>query len=224
MKIATWNVNSLRVRLGHVLEWVALQRPDIVCLQETKIVDADFPVEPITQAGYDVVYAGERSYNGMAILSRGAATEVVTDVAGLGDAQKRLIAATYDGIRVVNVYVPNGQEVGSEKHTYKLEWLQRLAEYVESQLQTYSELALLGDFNIAPEARDVHDPVLWEGTVLFSEKERHAFRALLDVGLIDVFRIFEQPQASFTWWDYRAGAFRRNLGLRIDHILSTQVL
>ena len=224
MKLATWNVNSLRVRLGQLLEWLAATRPDVLCLQETKLPDADFPVAPIEEAGYQVVYAGEKTYNGVAILSQTKASMVDAAVAGLGDTQKRLITATYGGVRVINVYVPNGQQVGSEKFSYKLQWLERLVEYVAEQLKHHLRLVLTGDFNIAPEARDVHDPQLWEGSVLFSESERQAFHALLDSGLVDVFRRFEQPRNSFTWWDYRAGAFRRDLGLRIDHILCSRAL
>ena len=224
MKLATWNVNSLRVRLGQLLEWLAAGHPDVVCLQETKLADTDFPVAPIEEAGYRVIYSGEKTYNGVAILSRRKAGMVEADVAGLGDTQKRLITATYGSIRVINVYVPNGQQVGSEKFAYKLQWLERLAQYIAEQLKHHPKLVLAGDFNIAPEGRDVHDPQLWEGSVLFSEKERQAFRALLNAGLVDVFRNFEQPVHGYTWWDYRAGAFRRDLGLRIDHILCSEAL
>lgn len=224
MKLVTWNVNSLRVRLGHVLEWVGANKPDIVGLQETKLADADFPVEAIEQAGYKAIYAGEKTYNGVAILSRKRASDVCWDIPGLGDKQKRIIAATCGRIRVINVYVPNGQQVGSDKYDFKLQWLRRLADYVAHALKRYPMLALIGDFNIAPEDRDVHDPSLWQDSVLFSEQERRGFRALLEVGLVDVFRKFKQPPNSFTWWDYRAGAFRRDLGLRIDHILCNPAL
>ncbi len=224
MKLATWNVNSLRVRLGQLLEWLTATRPDVACLQETKLPDTDFPVAPIEETGYHVIYAGEKTYNGVAILSRTKASRADAAVAGLGDTQKRMIAATYGGVRVVNVYVPNGQQVGSEKFRYKLQWLERLVEYVAEQLKRHPKLVLAGDFNIAPEAPDVHDPQLWEGSVLFSESERQAFRVLLATGLVDVFRNFEQPANSFTWWDYRGGAFRRDLGLRIDHILCSRAL
>ncbi len=224
MKIATWNVNSLRVRLGHVIDWVASHKPDVLCLQETKITDAEFPVDDVQQAGYHVVYAGQKTYNGVAIMARRPIVDVEIDIDGIGDAQKRIITATYGGVRIVNVYVPNGQAVGSEKYTYKLDWLERLTAYVARQLQIHRQLCLLGDFNIAPEARDVHDPVMWEGSVLFSDRERAAFRTLLGVGLIDVFRKFDQPAKSFTWWDYRVGAFRRDMGLRIDHILCSTAL
>ncbi|MFQ6023130.1 MAG: exodeoxyribonuclease III [Acidiferrobacterales bacterium] len=224
MKIATWNVNSLRVRLNHVLNWISTHQPDILCLQETKITDADFPLDEIRQAGYVAVYAGQKTYNGVAILSRMPAEEVEGNIHGLSAEQKRMISATYGELRVLNVYVPNGQTVGSEKYAYKLDWLDRLTAYIAEQLKRYPQLALLGDFNIAPAERDVHDPVMWEGSVLFSDKERAAFRMLLGTGLIDVFRKFEQPPNSFTWWDYRVGAFRRDLGLRIDHILCSAPL
>ncbi len=224
MKIAIWNVNSLRVRLDQVSDWLATHGPDVLCLQETKLTDADFPVERIRRAGYHANYVGQKTYNGVALLSRCAGVEVVVGFPGLDDTQKRTVAATYGKLRILNVYVPNGQEVGSEKYAYKLEWLQRLGKYVGQQLKQYPRLALLGDFNIAPEERDVHDPVLWEGSVLFSEKERAAFRDLLGLGLVDVFRKFEQPEKSYSWWDYRAGAFRRNMGMRIDHILCSAVL
>lgn len=224
MKIATWNVNSLRVRAGQVLDWLAAQQPEILCLQETKTVDADFPVQTINAAGYQAIYTGQKTYNGVAILSRARATDVAPSIPGLGDTQKRMLAATYGEVRVLSVYVPNGQEVGSEKYAYKLDWLERLADYIKDQLNSYSQLALVGDFNIAPAERDVHDPALWEGSVLFSDRERAAFRMLLGVGLVDVFRQFDQPEKSFTWWDYRAGAFRRDMGLRIDHILCSTAL
>ena len=224
MKLVTWNVNSLRVRLDHVLEWMDANEPDIVGLQETKLADADFPIEAIERSGYKAVYTGEKTYNGVAILSRKRASDVCRDIPGLGDKQKRIIAASYGGVRVINVYVPNGQQVGSDKYDFKLQWLQHLADYVAHALKRYPALALIGDFNIAPEDRDVHDPALWQDSVLFSERERRGFRALLEVGLMDVFRKFEQPPNSFTWWDYRAGAFRRDLGLRIDHILCSRAL
>jgi exodeoxyribonuclease-3 len=224
MKIASWNVNSLRVRLGHVLNWLAAEQPDILCLQETKLPDAEFPTEELRRAGYQTVYEGERTYNGVAILSRAQPRAVAAGIAGLSDAQKRLMAASYNGLRILNVYVPNGQAVGSDKYSYKLAWLERLTRYVSDELKAYPRLALVGDFNIAPEEQDVHDPALWQGSVLFSEQERAAFHALLQLGLVDVFRQFEQPKNSFTWWDYRAGAFRRDQGLRIDHILCSRTL
>lgn len=224
MKIATWNVNSLRVRLPQVLDWLADQQPDIMCLQETKLVDDDFPQDDIKQAGYHAAFVGQKTYNGVATLSRFPPTEVATGVKGLGDTQKRLVAATCGDVRVLNVYVPNGQEVGSEKYEFKLTWLKRLNRYITTELKSHDRLALLGDFNIAPEEQDVHDPTKWETSVLFSPDMRRAFSELLGLGLADVFRAFDQPPSSFSWWDYRAGAFRRNFGLRIDHILCSRAL
>lgn len=224
MKIATWNINSIRVRLPQVLEWLSRESPDVLCLQETKIADEEFTFDAIGAAGYRVVYCGQKTYNGVATLSRVPADEVVTALPGVGDNQKRLLAATIDGVRVINVYVPNGEAVDSEKYLYKLSWLELLEQWLRQEIQRYPKLALLGDFNIAPENQDVHDPQQWEGRVLFSEKERSAFRDLLKLGLVDVFRKFEQPEKSFSWWDYRAAAFRRNHGLRIDHILCSPAL
>ncbi len=224
MKIATWNVNSLRVRLPHVLDWLAGQRPDVLCVQETKLSDADFPVDALRTAGYHVAFAGQRTYNGVASVGRKPLDDVLTDLPGLDDPQRRVLAATVQGVRVINVYVPNGQAVGSDKYDYKLAWLRRLHAYIEQQLAEHKRLVLLGDFNIAPADEDVHDPELWEGQVLFSGPEREAFRGLLAAGLHDAFRKFDQEPGSFTWWDYRAAAFRRNLGLRIDHILCSEPL
>ena len=219
MKIATWNVNSLKVRLPHLLDWLARQAPDVVCLQETKLQDANFPAAQIESAGYRSVCSGQKTYNGVAILSRMTPEDIQCDVPEFEDPQKRVVTATVGGTRVVCVYVPNGQSVGSEKYAYKLKWLAALEAWLKDELKRHSRLAVLGDYNVAPEDRDVHDPKAWEGQVLCSEPERQAFRRLLDLGLKDGFRLFDQPEKSFTWWDYRMGAFRRNLGLRIDHIL-----
>ncbi len=224
LKVATWNVNSLRVRLPQVIEWLAMARPDVLCLQETKLEDAQFPVEEITRAGYRAVCSGQKTYNGVALLSREDPREVMTELPGFDDPQRRLLAAEIGTIRVVNVYVPNGQAVDSEKFIYKLDWLDKLLDYVAEQQSRYERLLLLGDFNIAPEDEDVHDPDLWRGQVLFSDPERARFRALVESGLRDAFRKFDQAPAAFSWWDYRAAAFRRNLGLRIDHILVSAAL
>jgi len=218
-RIATWNVNSLRVRLPQVLDWLSAHSPEILALQETKVPDPDFPLDALRAAGYHAVFSGQKAYNGVAILSREPPAQVSDAVAGLNHDQKRLIAATCHGLRVVNVYVPNGEAVGSEKYEYKLAWLTRLRRYLARELTAHPNLVLLGDFNIAPEERDVHDPKLWAGSVLFSEPEREAFRDLVGLGLSDAFRLHDQPDHSFTWWDYRQGGFRRNHGLRIDHIL-----
>ena len=224
MKLATWNVNSLKVRLPHLLEWLAANPVDVVCLQETKQQDADFPVDELRQAGYHSVFSGQRTYNGVAILSRDPATEVQHGIPGFDDEQKRVIAATCGGVRVVCIYVPNGQSVDSDKYHYKLKWLAALRAWLEAELKKYPRLAVLGDYNIAPEDRDVYDPQAWQGSVLVSEQERAGFRNLERLGLRDAFRLLEQPEKSYTWWDYRAMAFRRNMGLRIDHILISPAL
>lgn len=219
MHIATWNVNSLKVRLPHLLEWVGKHQPDVVCLQETKLEDANFPLEAISGAGYQALFSGQKTYNGVAILSRTSCNDVVAAVPGFEDAQKRVLAATVDGVRVICVYVPNGESIASEKYQYKLKWLAALNAWLQQELERSRRVAVLGDFNIAPEERDVHDPLVWDGQVLFSAPERAAFQKLLALGLRDAFRLFEQPAKSFTWWDYRMNAFRRKMGLRIDHVL-----
>ncbi|NWG32255.1 MAG: exodeoxyribonuclease III [Rhodocyclaceae bacterium] len=219
MKIATWNVNSLKVRLPHLLDWLAATQPDVVCLQETKTEDAGFPFAELAAAGYRAIHNGQKTYNGVAILTRSEPAGIVRELPGFGDAQKRLLAATVEDVRVICAYMPNGQAVGSDKYAYKLQWLDALVRWLGEELQRHPQLALLGDFNIAPEDRDVHDPVAWQGQVLCSEPEREAFRRLLGLGLVDAFRLFDQPEKSFSWWDYRMMAFRRNHGLRIDHIL-----
>ena len=219
MKLATWNVNSLKVRLPQVLAWAGKQRPDVLCLQETKLEDANFPRAQIEAAGYCPLFSGQKTYNGVAILARGAGTDVLAAIPAFPDEQKRVLAATIEGVRVVCLYVPNGESVASEKYQYKLRWLAAVRGWLADELSRNARLAVLGDFNIAPEARDVHDPQLWDGRVLFSEPERAALRQLADVGLSDSFRLFEQPAGAFTWWDYRMNGFRRKMGLRIDHIL-----
>jgi exodeoxyribonuclease-3 len=224
MKLATWNVNSLKVRLAQLLEWLAGAQPDIVCLQEIKVEDAKFPLAEIEQAGYRAAYSGQKTYNGVAILSRAPLEHVVAGIPGFEDAHKRVLAATVGGVRVVSLYCPNGQAVGSEKYAYKLRWFEALGGYLASELRSHAELAAAGDFNVAPEDRDVHDPKLWEGQIHVSEAERAAWRALLAPGLKDSFRLFEQPEKIFSWWDYRMVAFRRNAGLRIDQILVSQAL
>jgi exodeoxyribonuclease-3 len=224
MRIATWNVNSVRVRLPQVLDWLAQHSPDVLCIQETKVVDAEFPVADFQAVGYRAVFAGQKAYNGVATLTRQAVGAVVTALPGFDSEQKRFLAATVAGLRLINVYVPNGESVESEKYTYKLAWLRALREFIALELGEHPDLLVLGDFNIAPEPRDVHDPKAWEGHVLFSEPERAALRELVGTGLVDLFRAFPQPEASFTWWDYRQGGFRRNHGLRIDHILASPPL
>ena len=219
MRIATWNVNSLKVRLPHVLDWLAVNQPDVLCLQEIKQEDSKFPLAELHQAGYQAVFSGQKTYNGVAILSKAAPTDVAIGMPNFPDEQKRVIAATVQGVRIVCIYVPNGQSVDSDKYQYKLAWLAALQAWLKDELQRYPKLAVLGDYNIAPEDRDVHDPAAWAGNVLVSEPERAAFLALQQLGLRDSFRLFEQAEKSYSWWDYRMMAFRRNMGLRIDHIL-----
>lgn len=219
MRLATWNVNSLKVRLPQVLDWLAKHQPDVLCLQELKLEDAGFPRVELQAAGYSAAVSGQKTYNGVAILSREPAGNVVCGIAGYDDPQRRVISADVAGVRVVCAYVPNGQSLDSEKYQYKLNWLAAFAAWLETELAAHACVAVLGDYNIAPEDRDVHDPKAWAGQILCSEQEREAFRKLLGLGLEDSFRLFDQPEKSFTWWDYRMNGFRRNLGLRIDHIL-----
>lgn len=224
LKIASWNVNSLNVRLSHVLAWVDVAEPDILAIQETKLTDDKFPVDALQEAGYNSVYAGQKTYNGVCILSRSEATEVVTDIDGLDDPQRRILAATIDGIRIINLYVVNGSEVGSEKFAYKMHWLEQVAAFIVAQMKLYEKVVVLGDFNIAPEDRDVHDPELWHEKILCSTPEREALQQIMDLGLSDTFRQFDQPDESWSWWDYRMASFRRNLGLRIDLVLVSKAM
>ncbi|HUN70504.1 MAG TPA: exodeoxyribonuclease III [Burkholderiales bacterium] len=219
MKLATWNVNSLKVRLPHLGDWLAQVQPDVVCLQELKTEDAKFPRAELQAAGYQSAFSGQKTYNGVAILARAPLAGVSTGIPGFADEQKRVIAATISDLRVICVYCPNGQAVGSEKYDYKLRWFAALRDYLAAELARHPKLAVAGDFNVAPEDRDVHDPKAWEGQVHVSEPERAAWRALLGLGLKDAFRLFEQPEKAYSWWDYRMMAFRRNAGLRIDQIL-----
>ncbi len=222
MKIATWNVNSLRVRLPHLQAWHQTALPDVISLQETKMQDSEFPGAAIQALGMHTVFSGQRTYNGVAILSKTAPENVVAGIPGFADEQKRVLSATIGDTRIINVYVPNGQALDSDKYQYKLKWLAALQNYVGEELTRRKQLVVLGDFNIAPEDRDVHDPQAWIGSVLVSEPERQMLRGLLGLGLRDVFRNFEQAEKSFSWWDYRAAGFRRNAGLRIDLILASQ--
>jgi exodeoxyribonuclease III len=219
LKLATWNVNSLNVRLPHVLDWLAANKPDVLCLQETKQEDSKFPYEALKEAGYNAIHNGQKTYNGVAILSPRTIENVQFDIPNFEDAQKRAIAATINGMRVICVYIVNGQAVDSEKYEYKMRWLKMLNTWLADELKQHPNLVLLGDYNIAPDDRDCHDPVAWQGQVLVSPQEREAFNALLQLGLHDSFRLFEAGEGHFTWWDYRMAGFRRNLGMRIDHIL-----
>lgn len=224
LKIATWNVNSLRVRLPQILTWLHDQQPDVLALQETKIPDEDFPFQVIHDAGYSVIYSGQKAYNGVAILSRETAKNMMTDIPELADHQRRMLGMTLGDIRILNLYVPNGESVTSEKYQYKLNWLAKLEHFLQSELINYPKMIVLGDFNIAPQEIDVHDPNFWNGQVLFSEPERQAFQAILQMGFHDCFRSHAPTEKVFTWWDYRLNAFKRGMGLRIDHILASAPL
>jgi len=217
LKLATWNVNSLKVRLPQVLDWLATVQPDVLCLQELKLEDRNFPIAEIEAAGYRAVFSGQKTYNGVAILARKTPAEISIGIPGFADEQRRVIAATIGNVRMISAYFPNGQSVGSEKFAYKLAWLEALTHWLGEELRRHPALALLGDYNIAPDERDAHPD--WKEEIHVSQPERDAFRGLTALGLSDAFRLFEQPEKSFSWWDYRMMAFRRNFGLRIDHIL-----
>ena len=226
MKIASWNVNSLNVRLPHVLAWTDVARPDVLALQETKLPDDRFPAGELSEAGYQCVFAGQPTYNGVAILSRAEAHDVISDIPGLDDPQRRILAATVPSpageVRVVNLYVVNGSEVGSDKFAYKLSWLEKVTDWLGGEVRRHGNLVVLGDFNIAPDDRDVHDPDAWREKVLCSTPERQALQRVFDLGLRDTFRLFEQESQLFSWWDYRMNAFRRKMGLRIDLVLASK--
>lgn len=224
MKLATWNVNSLAVRLPQLLDWLVAQQPDVLVLQETKLTDDKFPRTDIEAAGYAVQFHGQKTYNGVALLSRSGAVDVVKNIPGLADEQARVIAATVDGVRCIGGYFPNGQAPDSDKFAYKMRWLDALHDWLAAELTTHAQLVLMGDFNIAPEDRDVYDPVAWAGQIHCTPEERAQFQRLVGLGLVDAFRLFEQPPKSWSWWDYRNLAFRKNQGLRIDHILVSQEL
>ncbi len=221
---ATWNVNSLRVRMPQLTEWLGANPLDVIALQETKATDAEFPLKDVEALGYQVAFSGQKTYNGVATLSKTPLGNLVTAVPGFSDEQKRVLAATINGVRVINVYVPNGQTITSEKYAYKLAWLAALEGFLKSEMTAHDQLMVLGDFNIAPEDRDVHDPAAWVGSVLVSEPERAALARITALGLADVFRLFDHPAKAYSWWDYRQGAYRRNNGLRIDLILATAKL
>jgi exodeoxyribonuclease-3 len=224
MKIATWNVNSLKVRLPQVLEWVAAHEPDVLVLQEIKQVTEMFAADEFSAAGYESIASGQKTYNGVAVVSKQGIADPVTDFPGFEDPQRRILATTIAGVRVINLYVPNGSEVGSEKYEYKLAWLAALKRFLQDELAAHDKLVVLGDFNIAPADEDVYDPEKWGDSILCSPGERAALRELTDLGLTDVFRNFDQPEKTYSWWDYRAAGFRRNAGLRIDLILASKPL
>lgn len=224
MRIASWNVNSLKVRLPHVLQWCADAQPDVLALQETKLTDDKFPHEEIEACGYHVAFSGQKTYNGVAILARGPLADVVAGVPGFEDPQRRVLAASVAGVRIVDLYVVNGQAVGTDKYAWKLEWLRAVTDYLRAERERHDQVVVLGDFNIAPDDRDVHDPEAWRDQILCSEPERAALRGILELGFIDSFRAFIGDGGHFSWWDYRQGAFRRNIGLRIDLILASEAL
>ncbi len=224
MKLATWNVNSLNVRLPHVLDWLRDNPIDVLCLQETKQEDMKFPYEALKEAGYEAVHIGQKTYNGVAIISRHAITDIQCNIPNFEDDQQRVIAATINGVRVICAYIPNGQAVDSDKYQYKMRWLNALTDWLKIELVVHPKLILLGDYNIAPEDRDCHDPEAWLGQILVSPAEREAFQTLINLGLHDSFRLFVQDEKSFSWWDYRMMGFRRNFGMRIDHILVSDAL
>ena len=224
MKIATWNVNSLNVRLPHVLEWLAAHEPDVLVLQEIKQLTEAFPEEAFAKAGYQSIASGQKTYNGVATVCRDEPSDSVTDFPGFEDPQRRILATTISDVRVIDLYVPNGQAVGTEKYEYKLSWLAALRDFLQEELDSHSKLVVLGDFNIAPGDRDVYDPEKWGDGILCSGPERDALAELIKLGLSDVFRQFDQAEKSFSWWDYRAAGFRRNAGLRIDLILASPAM
>jgi len=225
MKLATWNVNSILARLPHVTRWLAAALPDVLCIQETKCSDDKFPLLDLQATGYDCVIFGQQAYNGVSILSRAGCASVQRGYPGdEATSQSRLLAVDVAGVRVINVYVPNGQAVGSEKYHFKLEWLKRLREFLDQSYDPSSQVLICGDFNVAPEDRDVHDPRLWQNRVLCSEPERAALQHVKDWGFTDTFRLHNAEAGHYSWWDYRAGAFRRNLGLRIDHVWASASL
>ena len=224
MKLAAWNVNSLKVRLPQLLDWLAREQPDAVCLQETKVEDHNFPLQDIERTGYRAVFSGQKTYNGVAILARELPHSVEHGIGGFVDTQRRVISATVNDVRLVCAYVPNGQSLDSDKYRYKLDWLKAFSAWLGAESKKHTRIAVLGDFNIAPEDRDVYDPKAWEGQVLCSSAERAAFQELIALGFRDSFRLFDQAEKSFSWWDYRMNAFQRKMGLRIDHILLSSAL
>ena len=224
MKFASWNVNSLRVRLEHVKDWITKNKPDVIGLQEIKLSDDKFPCDEFKDIGYEYIFSGQPTYNGVALLSIKKPSNIVKGIAGFKDTQKRAISASYGNIRVFNLYVPNGQSVGSEKYDYKIRWLTALTKILKEEVKKFKYTILIGDFNIAPENIDVHDPIAWEGMITCSKQERDALTKILDLGFTDTYRHLNQNKQNFSWWDYRAGSFRRNNGLRIDLLLASDKL
>ncbi len=224
LTVATWNVNSLRVRQAHVVAWLQNHQPDLLALQEIKMTSEQFPADDFLELGYHAVVSGQKTYNGVAILSRIPPASPQCGIPDYSDPQQRVIAADYGPVTLLNLYVPNGSEVGSEKYLYKLDWFDRLHPYIRQLLKEKQHLVIVGDFNVAPADIDVHDPEEWAGKVLVSDAERAEFRKLIDHGLVDCYRMLDSNPGAYSWWDYRAAAFRRNRGLRIDHILADKAL
>lgn len=224
MKIASWNVNSLNVRMPHLTDWLKLRQPDVVALQETKLEDPKFPEDALLELGYRSVFCGQKTYNGVAILSRVPISATCIGIPGFEDEQKRVIAATVGDLRIVDLYVVNGQAVGSEKYAYKLRWLEAVRAWLQQEIAEHPNLIVLGDFNIAPDDRDVHDPAAWHEQILCSTPERDALGRICGLGLHDSYRLHHTEGGVFSWWDYRAAGFRRNLGLRIDLVLVSEAL
>ncbi|WP_395643380.1 exodeoxyribonuclease III [Rudaea sp.] len=224
MKIASWNVNSLNVRLPHLTMWLGEAQPDIVALQETKMEDSKFPREAIETAGYRVAFSGQKTYNGVAILAREEPRDIVTDIPGLDDPQRRILVASVGDLRIADLYVVNGQDVGTDKYTYKLDWLAKVRAFLAEEIRRYPNLVVLGDFNITPDDRDIYDPIAWKEQILCSTPERDALKAIIDLGLHDTFRLFNDEAGHYSWWDYRQAGFRRNLGMRIDLVLASEAL
>tara|TARA_B100001142_G_scaffold24408_1_gene22237 strand:+ start:2220 stop:2987 length:768 start_codon:yes stop_codon:yes gene_type:complete len=224
MKIATWNVNSLTVRLEHVLEWMESAEPDILALQEIKQTNDMFPADAFKEIGYHAISNGQKTYNGVALISKQKPKNTLTEFSNFDDSQRRILISNIGNVRIMNLYIPNGQSVESDKYIYKLSWLKALIKHIKSEQEKYKDIIILGDFNIAPEDRDVYDPEKWGEEVLCSPKERQALSKMTDLGFVDVFRLFDQDEKSFSWWDYRAASFRRNAGVRIDLILANESL
>lgn len=224
MKIVSWNVNSLKVRLDHVLKWSIENNPDVLAIQETKLTDENFPAKAITDAGFHVIYSGQPTYNGVAIISSSPAIDVITDIPELDDPQRRILAATINNVRIINLYVVNGSEPGSDKFRYKMDWLEKVTKFISEQMLQYDHVVVLGDFNIATDDRDVYDPNYWHGKILCTDDERQKLDKILDLGFDDSFRLLHDDAGHYSWWDYRMAGFQRNLGLRIDLILTSETM
>ena len=224
MKITSWNVNSLKVRLDQVLEWMNANRPDVIGLQETKLKDENFPVEAFQEAGYQSAFSGQATYNGVALLSREPGEDIRCEIPDFDDPHKRVIAGTFNGVRVINLYVVNGKAVGDEKYEWKLQWLEAVTRWIAEEAKTHEKLVVVGDFNIAPEDRDVHDAEAWHEKILCSTPERTALQNMMALGLTDTYRLFDQPERVYSWYDYRQMAFRRKMGLRIDLVLASKAM